>query len=314
MKNCCCDLCGSENYLSFPKGISSPQRVVICRVCGLIYTNPCWDEAEIRQVYDHVFRDDPGAPLNAQKDNAAGYRAERFERAQSFINDFMIPLLCQHVDPLGKKWLDVRFRAGALPVRLAELGADVRGVDIFAANVDWLQTKLPEALIYRSDVYNLLESASADLDVISMVTTHVPSHVPSPTKLFETAFKKLVVGGILFVDEKDVTQIAHKNSLFPFQYPFGMAHYHHLTLRTTEALIKKAGFEILFADYIERVTAQKHFLIVAKKTLEKTPNQTITFPAEVNPVKVYAHLLRQYLKIRLRQKGRAILKKVKKRF
>lgn len=314
MKNCRCDLCGSENRRAFPQIISRPQTVVVCRGCGLIYTNPCWEEAEIKEIYDKVFRDDPGAPSNSQRSDFIKYRTERFEQAQIQVKNHWLPLLTKFVEPRGKKWLDVRFRAGALPVELDALGADVHGIDIFEANADWLQKKLPDSKIYCNDVHNLLEIADADFDVISMVTTHVAAHVPSPTSLFRAAFDKLKAGGILFADEKDVTQITPRATLFPFQYPFGMAHYHHLTLEAGTLFVKKAGFEILFADYTEKSTAQKHFLIVARK-----PSEAADSVFEMNFDKdyhrqTYRHLIRQYLKIRLRQKGKASLKKLKYTF
>jgi 2-polyprenyl-3-methyl-5-hydroxy-6-metoxy-1,4-benzoquinol methylase len=311
MINCACDLCGSEDYLAFPTIISRPNRVVICRVCSLIYTNPRWDEHEIKAIYETVFRDDPGAPLNARKPNAEKYRADQFHKAQTYVEADLLPQLAAFIEPAGKKWLDVRFRAGALPVKLAEMGAEIHAVDIFDANIEWLAKKLPEANLKRTDVHNLLDIGGNGFDAISMVISHVGAHVPSVTELFQTAFDKLKSGGILFVDEKDVAKITAQASLFSFQYPYGMAHYYHLTLPTTVALIKKAGFEILKADYNGRISAQKHFLIVARKPLD---NQTIEtngngFHAKNNHRQVYANLLRQYVTLRIKQKSRAVMKK-----
>lgn len=314
MKNCLCDLCGSEKFLAFPKIISRPQTVVICRRCGLIYTNPSWEAEEIRQIYDNVFRDDPGALLNQQRADYEEYRAARFEQAQKKIKEQWLPRLAEFVEPRGKKWLDVRFRAGALPVELNSCGAEVHAVDIFAANAEWLKKRLPDAKIYRNDVENLLEIPGADFDAISMITTHVAAHVPSPLRLFRAAFDKLKPGGLLFVDEKDVTQIAPRAAMFPFQYPFGMAHYQHLTLKTGMFFVKKAGFEILQAEYTEKATAQKHFLLVARKPLQVSASAAeIIFDGGCYR-QIYRHLVRQYLKIRFRQKGKAGYKKLKSAF
>lgn len=314
MKNCRCDLCGSENHLAFPGVITRPHTVVICRACGLIYTNPCWEAAEIKLIYDCVFRDDPGAPANSRRPDYEEYRAARFEQAQKKIAEQWIPRLIEYVEPRGKKWLDVRFRAGALPAQLHSLGAEVHAVDIFAANAEWLRKKLPDAKIYRNDVDDLLEIPGADFDAISMVTTHVAAHVPSPNKLFQAAFNKLKAGGILFVDEKDVTQIAPQAAMFPFQYPFGMAHYQHLTLETGIFFIKKAGFEILQAEYTEKATAQKHFFIVAHKPLQNSATTIEIIFDDRRYRQIYRHLVKQYLKIRFRQQRKAGYKKLKKAF
>lgn len=312
MKVSSCDLCGSENYLSFPQRISRPLRVVMCRSCSLIYTNPCWDETEIRAVYEKGFKDDPGAPANLLKNDSEIERAERFAKARQIARTSLVPTLCKFVAPTGKKWLDVRFRTGALAVELSEMGADVRAVDIFEANVNWLKAKLPDAEIYQTDVHNLLGTAEGKIDVISMISTHVAAHVPSPTKLFQTAFEKLTINGLLFVDEKDVTQISPTAAMFPFQYPFGMAHYHHLTLETTRAFIKKAGFEILHAAYTDKTTAQKHFLIVAQKRCEIAAAPDKLDLTQSDFLQIYSRLLQKYFQMRFRQKGRAVVKRMQK--
>ncbi len=313
MKDRTCDLCESRNYLAFPKFISDPEQVVICRVCGLIYTNPGWEEAELQEIYKTVFKDDPGAQTNRRRENYEEYRTELFEKAEGFMTISVIPALLKFIEPRGKKWLDVRFRAGALPVKLAEMGAEVCGIDIFVDNVEWLQTKLREIKIHRRDCHHLLNIDDGDFDAISMLTTHVPAHVPAPSAMFADAFAMLKKGGLLFVDEKDVTRISPKTLTFPFQYPYGMAHYFHLTLPTTRALIEKTGFEILHADYTERFSAQQHFLIVARKPTEnfvKPPTATDFENAE--PLKTYAFLMRKYVQLRWQQKQRNLFKKMTK--
>lgn len=306
-----CDLCGSADQLNFPRFISRPLTVVICRRCGLIYTNPGWSEAEIGKIYETEFRDDPGAPLNCRRENLSEYRAERFNRAEIQAKTYLLPMIEKFIDPKNRRWLEVRFRAGALPVELSARGAEVYGVDLFAANVEWLQSKLPEAKIYRRDVHNLLELEAGNFDAITMLTTHVAAHVPSPTALFRAAFEKLAGGGMIFIDEKDITHSSPTAALFPFQHPYGIAHYHHLTLRTLKLFLEKVGFEILHADYTEKYSAQRHFLIVARKPFAGAAEHSAPGFEKSSYKRVYAALLRDYLFIRSRQAKRAALKKLK---
>ena len=65
----------------------------------------------------------------------------------------------------------------------------------------------------------------------------------------------------------------------PIADPNPIAHYHHMTLKTSRAFVEKAGFEIIFCDFISRQSALKHFLIIAKK-LSRKESVTIQYPIQ----------------------------------
>lgn len=206
--------------------------------------------------------DDPGAPMRSCN-NSESEREKWFQKELENARTKCIPIIRQFIEPHGKNWLDLRFRSGGLLAALHELGTRVTGIDLFEDNARCLQRRLAGPTLHVAPVYDLLAPVNETVDAVSMLSTHVLSHTPSPLALLQRIHEILVCGGLLFVDEKDVTEITAKGS-FPCRYQPGIVHYHHLTLNSTKALIAKAGFEIVHADY-SAATALRHFLIVARK-------------------------------------------------
>ncbi len=306
MQACLCDLCGSGRFKIFPQLITgSRYRVVVCKQCGLIYTNPRWDEQEIIRIYDEEFAADPGASAlrdtsrsilaakNAQDDNPSKKSAS-------------LSVITQHIDPKGKKWLEIRFRAGSLVKEVQRLGADVYGVDVFDNNVNVARERLNCLTLYSAPIYDLLAPIKGKYDVVSMMTIHVLAHVPSPTNMLSEIYERLVPGGMLILDEKDVTLIPPGGTVFPFQYPNGMAHYYHMTMNSTKAFVQKVGFEIIHADYFARASSLQHFVIVAKRPEAQIRPPANSIKAVDDPGKIYWHMVRTYARLRVRRKLKAL--------
>jgi SAM-dependent methyltransferase len=263
-----CDLCGGNEYQVLASRMTGSRRTAICRQCGLVFTNPRWDPPEIRRIYAEEFTSDPGAP--AREELVEGSVAEA-EKERALARAIALPLASRFVDPRGKRWLEVRFRTGAMLGELHGLGAEVHGVDLFERSVNWVQERLPTAKLHVAPVHDLLGSVSDGFDVVSMTTIHVAAHVPSPTRLLEDVFDRLVPGGLLLLGEKDITRIPRLVPQFPLSERSGMAHYHHLTAPAMRAFVEKVGFEIVHADYLARASALQHYVIVARRM--KTPRR-----------------------------------------
>jgi SAM-dependent methyltransferase len=257
-----CDLCGGDDHRVVSPRMTGSRRTVICRRCGLVFTNPRWDPPEIRRIYAEEFTSDPGAP--AREELVEGSAAEA-ERERVLARATALPFVSRFVEPRGKRWLEVRFRTGAMLGELQALGAEVHGVDLFERSVAWVQHRLPAARLRVAPVHDLLGAVPDGFDVVSMTTIHVAAHVPSPTRLLQDVFDRLVPGGLLLLGEKDITRIPRHVPQFPLSERSGMAHYHHLTAPAMRAFVEKVGFEIVHAEYIARRSALQHFVIVARR-------------------------------------------------
>jgi SAM-dependent methyltransferase len=259
-----------------------------------LFTNPRWSRQEIERIYAEEFMDDPGAPMRSC-DNSEIDREKWFQKELDTARTECIPIIRQYIDPQDKKWLDLRFRSGGLLAALHELGAHVSGIDLFEDNARCLKRRIAGPTLHVAPVHDLLAPVNDTVDAVSMLSTHVLSHTPSPLALLQRIREILVCGGLLFVDEKDVTKIT-ANASFPCRYQPGIVHYHHLTLNSTKALIAKAGFEIVHADY-STATALRHFLIVARKPSMPLAMKASDVVAD-DPTSLYRRMMIMYWQTR----------------
>ena len=292
-----CDLCGGREHRVLPRRMTGARRTVVCQRCGLVFTNPRWNPDEIGRIYATQFTRDPGAP--AREDVVDG-SPEELQRERELARTTLLPLMTSFAPPHGKRWLDIRFRAGAVLEELHASGAMVHGVDLFERSVSWVRDRLPEARLHVAPAHDLLESVGGDFDVISMMSIHVVAHVPSPTRLLQDAFDRLAPGGLLLLGDKDITRIPWYVPQFPLSESAGLVHYHHLTLNSNRAFVEKVGFELLHADYIARRTALQHFMIVGRKASHPVVVDPSSIRAD-DPEALYRRLWLLFLRSRYRK-------------
>ena len=238
------------------------MSVVMCKTCGLVATFPNLSRLEIEEFYLSSFAGDPGAPkLSSASIDQATVATARLE-----LDTHTIPIIEEWVNPKGKDWLEIRFRTGAFLQYLKDKGANPFGADLFDTNLQQAAKIITPNRLFKTSVHNLIEEFDTKLDVISGVSVHVLSHLPNPSRAFSTIRELLKDDGLIIFEEKDITKIPFSAQTLPLSHPNPIAHYHHFTLKTCQTLIARSGFQIVFAEYIERVSDLRHFLIIAKKS------------------------------------------------
>lgn len=236
------------------------MTVVMCLNCGLVATFPGPTENEITEFYLNGFDGDPGSGSQSFD--------EDWNDMSSDLNELIrhtIPIIEKWVDPKGKDWLEIRFRNGAFLKYLKTKGANVFGADIFQRNIDRAASFIDRSHLFKTAVHTVCEEIELKLDVISGVSIHVLSHLPDPSKALSTFANMLKPDGLLIFEEKDITEIPKTAKTLPLIFPNPVAHYHHFTLDTCQLLFRRNGYRVLSADFIDRTSDLKHFLIIAQQ-------------------------------------------------
>ncbi len=291
-ETCACDLCGSDDYHALPSFITRPHTVVICRDCGLVYTNPRQTAAALEAWLRDGFVSDPGAQATGAKDVTAEKLHKRVQKLRPYVED----LVKRFGDVQGKKWLEVRSRSGPVLEIVAEMGAEVHGVDPFEANIAFARNHFSSEQFYTRSMNDLLGTIPGKFDFIGMLTIHVPSHSPSPTKLLRDCYERLNPGGLVLVSEKDITRPRPYGKHFSLSGDSAIAHFQHMTLGSTRAFVEKAGFKIMYANHVDRWSSVQHLLVVGQKPA--TPNPARAIRAD-DPDALFSTLVRLYLRHRL---------------
>lgn len=258
-----CDLCGSADAVQVAAATPENCRTLLCRRCGLMYASPRFSAEVLSTFYDDEFRGDAGAFARA---GAAGVARAKTDKEERVAREWALPLVMRHLDPRGKRILDLRCRTGALSQALAERGAEMWAVDPFRPNLDLAAARGLERL-YEIPVTGFDDLAAFEdgsFDAIVALSIHVLAHVRSPMAFLQRAHALLKPDGLLIIDEKDVLE-PHRQS-GPSVFTSGPVHNFHLTMDTFDFYFRGAGFEIVHSGLDgARSTAFRHMVGVLRR-------------------------------------------------
>ena len=259
-----CDLCGHTGQRVLVEATPSRCRTVMCTHCGLFYAAPSLDVDLLDKFYDDEFEGDAGTKRRL---DGGEIESRKIGTEDRLARKWAMPIIRQYVDVAGKKVLDVRCRSGSLAEALSEAKADVTAIDPLEPNADFAQRRNTIGdvrFIAIRDLDRLTGFADNQFDVVTALTIHTMSHMPSPREFLDRLFDVLKPGGYLFLDEKDVLSPvrATGESLFDS----GPAHFFHFTPETARKYLERAGLEVIECriDPVRKKT-NKHIRIVARK-------------------------------------------------
>lgn len=223
-----CDVCGATDVdeLSRKDRDGSYLRTVICRSCGLVFSDPRPDSGEVRDYYEHSYRLDYKETYQPKARHV--YRAgkvalDRVRRLALILRS-------------GCRVLDVGAGGGEVVYVLRALGYEASGFEPnegyarFASGV----LKLP----VTHGFYQQARIEPGSQDVVTMF--HVVEHFESPSDALRRARQWLRPDGRLLVEVPNVEAVC--------QWPhsrFHRAHLYNFSPATLEMAGRKAGYSVM---------------------------------------------------------------------
>jgi 2-polyprenyl-3-methyl-5-hydroxy-6-metoxy-1,4-benzoquinol methylase len=223
-----CNLCGAQNdvVVGTRDRAGEPLRTVLCRTCGLVWTNPRPPVAEMNVYYETTYRSD-----------YKGHRAPPLRKiVRGFLGAADRRSLVRAFLPASSgrqaRMLDVGCGAGELVYLMRRDGVDASGLEPGIEFAEFARTVL-RVPIQTAPV----DAASVPADSQDLITLfHALEHVPDPRRLLTTVRTWIRKGGHLIIE---VPNIAARVQAPSHQYHY--AHLYHFTGRTLSALGEAAG-------------------------------------------------------------------------
>ena len=232
-----CCVCGETDFEELASkdryGLTMP--VVICRVCGLIQTNPRMSQAAYNEFYSSEYRK---LYLGTEEPGSA-YFAKHYRRGQQIFE-----YAAKHLpgEPSSLSVLEVGCGTGATLRYFADLGCRVSGVDLDRQCIEQGREQLGLDLYYGT-VADLELDHPADL----VICSHVVEHLLDPPGEIQAISNRLAPNGLIFVGVPGVKKVA-KTHLMDFARYLQNAHTYHFTLTTLTNMMAAAGFVRVCGD------------------------------------------------------------------
>jgi 2-polyprenyl-3-methyl-5-hydroxy-6-metoxy-1,4-benzoquinol methylase len=220
-----CNVCGvrNEHELSDRDRDGCYLRTVICKKCGLVYTNPRPGSSEIEQYYKHSYRLDYKGVRQPKRKHvlrAAKIAAKRISEIQGYLFS-------------GMRALDIGSGGGEIVYAMRLMGINSDGLEPNEGYADYAREVL-NLPIQSGRIENVILPQNS-YDIITMF--HVIEHLSDPLRAMQTIFSSLKPDGILVVECPNIE--AHCQSP---SHRLHRAHLFNFNTSTLRALAARAGF------------------------------------------------------------------------
>jgi 2-polyprenyl-3-methyl-5-hydroxy-6-metoxy-1,4-benzoquinol methylase len=222
-----CNLCGSTDVeqVSDTSRDGSLLRSIICRNCGLSWTDPRPNESEIARYYSSDYRVQYKGTYTPKLKHV--YRAGRNAAARyRFLKEFVRP---------GCTVLDVGSGGGEFVYLMRALGFDARGIEPNEGYGNYARDRLN--LPVEIGMLQQFDLPPASIDVVTL--HHVFEHLDDPSRILTRLHNALKDGGMLVVEVPNI-----EGRCYSPCSRFHTAHLYNFNRETLEAMGKKAGFNV----------------------------------------------------------------------
>ena len=221
-----CNLCGASNIegLSHKDRNGKYLRTVICRSCGLIWTDPRPKGKDIKDFYSKEYRREYKGIYEPKLKHIYRDAIEALQRYD----------LMKEVITKDDVIFDVGSGTGVFIYVLRELGCDASGIEPDVGHSRYSAEKLdvPTKIAFVEDIH-----ASNSFNIITM--HHVLEHMQDPFSILRMTRDLLKKDGFLILEvpnAEDIRQDPHNR--------YHKAHLYTFNPETLECMGKKAGFNI----------------------------------------------------------------------
>ncbi len=222
-----CNLCGSFDAepIRHRDRHGAPLRSVICRRCGLVWTDPRPTPDEVREFYEHEYRLEYKRiwqPKPKHTYRAGKAALARFERLEAVLRP-------------GIRLFDVGAGGGETVYVGRALGYQASGVEPNEGYAAYASKELRVPV--TQGAYQETVVALESQDVVTMF--HTVEHLEDPFGAMLAARCWLVPGGFLVVEVPNVEAVCQQ----PHQQ-FHRGHFYHFNLAALTHMGRRAGYEV----------------------------------------------------------------------
>jgi 2-polyprenyl-3-methyl-5-hydroxy-6-metoxy-1,4-benzoquinol methylase len=248
-----CNLCGARNdvVVGTRDRDGHPLRTVLCRTCGLVWTNPRPSAADMNAYYETTYRADyKGRAAPPLRKIVRGFLGAADRR--TMLRPLLAPdrrvrshgsqRLAGPAPQEAARMLDVGCGAGELVYLMRRDGVDASGLEPGIEFAEFARTVLRVPI--ETAAVDAATVSDASLDLVTVF--HALEHVPDPRSVLTTVRGWLKRGGRLVVEVPNIAALVQAPS---HQYHY--AHLHHFTGSTLGALGEAAGLRLVDTRYTE---------------------------------------------------------------
>lgn len=202
------------------------QKIVVCKNCGMVFTNPFVSDCELNNYYSHM-------SSYEYDDNNNEYPEVHKNRS---LNQFNYILSQNNQKNLSLSVLDIGCALGYTLFLFKKAGHSVLGLEPSPKNKQIAKEKYGVEIETKFLNRDGLDGRLFDIIILS----HVAEHLKYPLEIAKNIHNILSENGLLFIETPDI-------DLFDEQdlYQFSFEHINYFNIESLKNLFHQADFELL---------------------------------------------------------------------
>ncbi len=234
-----CCICGDPeaDTLATKDRYGLYMPVVLCKGCGLIYTNPRMNQEAYARFYNSEYRPLYGGTASPTE----AFFEEQYAHGRRIFA--YLTAHCRFSRPLHElRVLEVGCGAGGILKYFQERGCRVKGIDLGEAYVRFGRDR------YGLDLsVGTLADCAIDEAPDCILYSHVLEHILDPNQELQRIRRLLPARGLLYIELPGVKNLMHSYRM-DFLRLLQNAHTYHFTRTTLAHLLGRNGFEMIAGD------------------------------------------------------------------
>jgi 2-polyprenyl-3-methyl-5-hydroxy-6-metoxy-1,4-benzoquinol methylase len=295
-----CPACGKSDATSVSEKdrYGLPLKLVCCKKCGLVRTNPRMTQESYDDFYKNHYRQLYGGKTHAD---------DAFFNQQKKHGQQILDLIKKHVptDHIKEVW-EVGCGAGGILASFKDAGFKTKGCDL---GEDYLQygRNVAELALFNGGIINIPSTPAPDLIIYS----HVLEHILDVNSELKEIRNKMAEGAFLYIEVPSIKNI-HNSNFYQanlLRY-IQNAHVYHFSLSTLERLLQSNGFEMIYGDEYTKAIFRKINLGSDQNHsgVNNEHDHTIAYLKRLELMRHFFNLKPAFLKIRLKYYKKKLFK------
>ncbi|MFH1641373.1 MAG: class I SAM-dependent methyltransferase [Nanoarchaeota archaeon] len=239
LKKVSCAICNSRNFeqLSEKERFGIPLSVVICKICGLVQTNPRMSKEAYNNFYNNEYK------ILFDKIHGSDelyYRIikKRARCIYSYIQDYL------KTEIKNKFVVEIGTGVGGILSYFKEKGNEVYGVDLTQRCVHFCKKKGLNVELGSTEKLGKLKK-SPDI----LIYSHILEHIPEPLEELRKIKNLAKDGCLIFIAVPGIKNLYNTHEMNFLRY-LELPHVYHYTKETLINLFhKEGGYKIIKINY-----------------------------------------------------------------
>lgn len=276
-----CCICNNKKFNSLSKkdryGLYTP--IVVCRICGLIQTNPRMNQDSYYDFYKYEYR-----KLYTNIAKPSDFFFFDLYKKGKEIYSYLIKNNLLKKSPANSYVLEIGCSSGGILKFFKDNGFNIKGIDVDEEYIQFGKNN------YNLDLeVGILKDIKKNFTPDIIIYSHVLEHILSINEEIILIKNLLSDEGVLYIELPGVKNLKNSYNANFLRY-LQNAHTYHFSLTSLTNLLKLNGFQLIVGDEFIKSVFKKNKLDESKVVIKNDFKDVMNFLNKLENLRIFYYI------------------------